>query len=107
MNEPRILIVDDSAPSRAFVRATLEQHGHVVSEASTGAEALAQCEREHLDCVLLDIRLPDLDGVEVCNRLRALPIGAELRIIFLTGVRDVETYDRAPPPAPTTSSPNP
>jgi signal transduction histidine kinase len=52
-------------------------------------------ERDPPDCVLLDVRMPGLDGFAVCERIRALPGGADVPIVFLTALRDVETFDRA------------
>jgi DNA-binding response OmpR family regulator len=44
---------------------------------------------------LLDVRMPEMDGFAVCERLRTLPQGAETPILFLTALRDVDTFDRA------------
>jgi len=90
-----VLVVDDNAENRALAQATLEDEGFTVRLASSGAEALEAFEREPADCVLLDIRMPGLDGIEVCRRLRALPHGADVPILFLTAQRDVDTFDRA------------
>lgn len=74
---------------------TLEDEGHRVVLASGGEEAIAVFERERLDCVLLDVRMPEVDGFTACERIRALPHGAETPILFLTALRDVDTFDRA------------
>lgn len=50
---------------------------------------------ERPDCVLLDVRMPGVDGPATCQRIRALPGGDEVPIIFVTALRDVETFDRA------------
>ena len=66
-----VLIVDDDAGFRASARALLERHGfEVVSEAEDGAGALRQADLLRPDVVLLDVQLPDLDGIEVAERLR-------------------------------------
>lgn len=65
-----VLIVDDHDPYRAWARVVLEQAGYaVVGEAADGAHGLAAARRLHPDAVLLDIRLPDIDGFEVARRL--------------------------------------
>ncbi len=90
-----ILVVDDIASNRALLQAALEDAGHRVLEAAGGAEALVMFERELPDCVLLDVRMPGLDGFEVCTRMRALPGGAEVPILFVTALRDIDTFDHA------------
>jgi two-component system, sensor histidine kinase and response regulator len=90
-----ILVVDDQASNRELVRHTLVEEGHNVLVAASGAEAFALWERGPPDCVLLDIRMPDLDGFAVCERLRKLPGGAETPILFLTAVRDVDAFEQA------------
>jgi two-component system sensor histidine kinase/response regulator len=90
-----VLVVDDNDANRSLARHTLEDEGYRVLEASAGEEALAIVEREGPDCILLDVRMPGMDGFAVCERLRALPRGADTPVVFLTALRDVETFDRA------------
>lgn len=90
-----VLVVDDNAENRALARATLEDEGYRVALAVSGEEGLAAFERERPDCVLLDIRMPGMDGITACTRLRALPGGAEVPILFVTAQRDIDTFDRA------------
>jgi signal transduction histidine kinase len=66
-----VLIVDDHEAGRFVKRRTLERVGLTVLEASTGAEALAIAARESPDVILLDVHLPDINGMEVTRRLRA------------------------------------
>jgi len=91
----KILVVDDNAENRALVEATLGDEGHEVVAAENGARALELFEREPPDCVLLDVRMPGMDGFAVCAALRALPGGADVPVLFLTASRDVDTFDRA------------
>ena len=66
-----VLIVDDHAGFRRAARALLEAEGYVVvAESATGGEALEAAGRLHPQVVLLDVGLPDLDGLEVCRRLQ-------------------------------------
>ena len=90
-----VLVVDDNDANRSLARHTLEDEGYRVLEASAGEEALAIVEREAPDCILLDVRMPGMDGFAVCERLRALPRGADTPVLFLTALRDVETFDHA------------
>jgi two-component system OmpR family response regulator len=66
----RAVVVDDDADIRLLVRKTLEMQGFEVFEADSGAEALLSIQNNLPDVVTLDLNLPDLDGVEVCRRLR-------------------------------------
>lgn len=91
----RVLVVDDNAENRALARATLEDEDVPVVLAATGHEAIAEFSRAPVDCVLLDIRMPGMDGITVCERLRALPGGDGVAILFVTAQRDVDTFDRA------------
>ena len=90
-----ILIVDDNAENRAFAQATLEDEGYRVVLAFGGEAGVAAFASEHPDCVLLDVRMPGLDGPATCERLRALPGGGDVPVLFVTAQRDVETFDRA------------
>jgi two-component system, sensor histidine kinase and response regulator len=90
-----VLVVDDNAENRALAQATLEDEGFVVELASNGEQALAAFARTAFDCVLLDVRMPGMDGIAVCNRMRAQPNGPDVPILFVTAQRDVETFDRA------------
>lgn len=67
---PKVLVVDDNAENRALAQATLEDEGYEVLLAGSGEEALALFEAHGPDCVLLDVRMPDMDGFEVCSRRR-------------------------------------
>jgi len=97
-NEQRhdvVLVVDDNASNRALAQATLEDEGYRVALAASGEAALAAFGTAKPDCVLLDIQMPGMDGVVVCQRIRELPGGADVPIVFLTAQRDVDTFDRA------------
>jgi signal transduction histidine kinase len=91
----KILVVDDNEANRSLAKATLEDEGYEVVLATGGAEGIAMFEADPPDCVLLDVRMPNVDGFAVCSRLRALPQGVETPILFLTALRDVDTFDRA------------
>lgn len=92
---PKVLVVDDNEANRILVEETLRGENYEVSVAATGEEAIAIFERERHDLVLLDIRMPGLDGFATSAKLRELDGGAETPIVFLTALRDLETYDRA------------
>ena len=90
-----ILVVDDNAENRALAEATLTDDGYRVVLARSGEAGIAAFERERPDCVLLDVRMPGIDGPTACERIRALPGGGDVPIVFVTAQRDVDTFDRA------------
>ena len=90
-----MLVVDDNQQNRALAKATLEPEDYEVVLASNGEEALRCFEQQTPDCILLDVRMPGMDGPETCRRLRALPGGADVPIVFLTASRDVDTFEAA------------
>jgi two-component system KDP operon response regulator KdpE len=67
----RILVVEDEAPIRRFLRASLEAQEHRVVEATTGREGLSLAATAAPDLILLDLGMPDMDGLDVLRRLRA------------------------------------
>lgn len=79
---PKILVVDDDAAIRRLLRNTLVRADYAVVEAANGREALAQAGAEHPDAVLLDLGLPDRDG------LALIPLLAAGRVILVVSARD-------------------
>ncbi len=69
-NQKRILVVEDEGAIRQTLRYNLTREGYQVTEAATGSTALAMARREHPDLILLDLMLPELNGLEVCRVLR-------------------------------------
>jgi CheY-like chemotaxis protein len=90
MPEVRVLIVDDEPDIRATVSAMLEIEGYMVSEAANGADALAAVEMNPPDVILLDMRMPVLDGwgfaAEMRRRNHAIPI------VVMTAARDAARW---------------
>ncbi len=86
VNGRSVLVIEDEEEIASLVRAYLERDGYRVTWAGTGAEALAELEREQPQLIVLDIGLPDGDGFDLCRRLRA---GSRVPIIMLTA-RDEE-----------------
>ena len=90
-----VLVVDDNAENRALAEAILVDEGYAVLLATGGEEGVQMFDRERPDCVLLDVRMPGVDGFEACRRMRALDGGPDIPIIFLTAQRDLDTFDNA------------
>ncbi|MCA8966365.1 MAG: response regulator, partial [Planctomycetes bacterium] len=91
---PRILGVDDSAQNRTLIELYLQGTEFELVTASSGHEALELCRRQQFDLILLDVVMPQLDGFEVCRRLKNDPRTAFVPVIFLTG-RLGDESDRA------------
>lgn len=83
---PNILIVDDDPHLAEVLRFALEQSGHRVSTASNGVLALRAVALQAPDLIVLDVLMPELDGTEVCRRLRAE--GSRIPILFLSSRAD-------------------
>lgn len=66
----RILVVDDDANTRMFLQAVLENNGYTVSQASNGRRALEVMDKEHIDLVVLDVMMPEMDGYEFTKIVR-------------------------------------
>ena len=87
---PRILLIEDDPRLAGLVTEYLGEAGFVVSTAATGRAGLDRIGREHYDAVVLDLMLPDIDGLEVCRQLRAS--SSEVPVLMLTARGD--TMDR-------------
>lgn len=71
MNKPLILVVEDDAPVQNLIITTLKAHDYRFAAASTGGEAVMEAASHNPDVILLDLGLPDIDGVEVIHRIRS------------------------------------
>jgi DNA-binding response OmpR family regulator len=80
----KIVLVEDDADLFTLVKYNLEREGFTVSGLQTGKGVLELCRREHPDLIILDIMLPDSDGLEICKAIRAHPDLFEIPVIFLT-----------------------
>jgi DNA-binding response OmpR family regulator len=88
MNLPTILVVDDDPHKLRLVRQSHESEGFEVSTAVTGQQALNKLTRELPNLAIVDLKLPDIDGFEVCRRIQQYAI---VPVIMLTGVDNTET----------------
>lgn len=91
---PKILIVDDDEDSRLMLNFLLETWDYLVVEAKDGIEAVNLAERERPDLILMDVKLPCLDGFEVTRRIRQSEQTGGIPIVFLSGCAEPH-YRRA------------
>ncbi|OLP17400.1 hypothetical protein BST81_16525 [Leptolyngbya sp. 'hensonii'] len=86
LSNARILIVDDSADNLRVLSSTLTEQGYEVRAAKSGSMALMGAQTANPDLILLDIRMPEMDGYEVCQRLKQNPQTSEIPIIFISAL---------------------
>ena len=82
----RVLVVDDVPANVKLLEARLSAEYFDVTTAYSGAEALALCERAECDIVLLDVMMPDMDGFEVCRRLKSNPATHHIPVVMVTAL---------------------
>jgi putative two-component system response regulator len=90
-----ILVADDEPSARKLLRRILEPAGYLVHEAATGKEALAMAEDERPDLLILDITMPDIDGVAICQKIKGDPTTHLTPVIHITGLTTREQRLRA------------
>ena len=95
MSGKTVVIVDDEPAMVDMLTTFLTMKGFQVHGAYTGMAGLDAIEREQPDVVLLDLMLPDIDGFEVCRRLRSRPAYASLPVVIISARAETEAVERA------------
>jgi diguanylate cyclase (GGDEF)-like protein/PAS domain S-box-containing protein len=90
-----ILIVDDLINNLRLLRDTLQQHGYDVRSTTKGITALKVAKMLHPDLILLDIKMPDLDGYEICRQLKSDSETEDIPIIFLSAMSEIGNQSKA------------
>lgn len=85
----RVLVADDTESVRALFRKLLAAEGHDVIAVQDGAEALDAVQKHHPDVILLDVSMPQVDGLEVCRRLKSDPATRLTPVVLVTGMADM------------------
>jgi len=80
----KVVLIEDDADLYSLIQYNLEKEGFVMAGSQSGKGALELCRRERPDLIILDIMLPDSDGLEICKGIRANPELAHIPVIFLT-----------------------
>jgi two-component system, cell cycle response regulator DivK len=95
MSAGRILVVDDSDDVRSFLTRFLERSGYETLEAPTGEDAVEKAISEKPDLILMDIRLPDINGFDATEAIKNNPIAAQILIIAFSALLSVEWKQKA------------
>jgi CheY-like chemotaxis protein/MinD-like ATPase involved in chromosome partitioning or flagellar assembly len=86
----KILVVDDDGDTVMLVGTTLEKQGYTIISAQNGVEALEKAAQEHPDLILLDVMMPEMDGLEILRRLRSEPTTSDIHVIMFTAKSKVD-----------------
>ena len=88
--DPTILIVDDNSTNLSVLASFLEDHHFTVLVAQDGKDTFQKVQYSQPDLILLDVMLPDLNGFEICRRLKSTQISQDIPVIFMTALTDSE-----------------
>ena len=89
-NNDTLLIIDDEAANIQVISDFLETQGIEIMMAKNGADGISRALKGQPDLILLDIRMPDMDGYEVCHQLKSDKSTKEIPIIFMTGLTELD-----------------
>ncbi len=94
-NNYHILVVDDDRSMRLALKNVFKTEEYIIEEASDGLQAIALCQRNMPDLVLMDAMMPEVDGFVACERIRQLPNGADTPVLMVTALEDEESIVKA------------
>lgn len=92
---PSVLLIEDSDSLRALARRVLERLGFSVREAADGLTGLEILQEETAQLIILDVKMPGIDGFETCRRIRSLPRCQDVPVLMMTGLEDIESINMA------------
>jgi DNA-binding response OmpR family regulator len=87
---PQIMVVDDDADTVTILARHLQREGFVAIEAISGAECIRLVREMPIDVILLDLMMPEMDGFQVCRKLKENPSTAEIPVIMITARDDLD-----------------
>ena len=87
---PQIMVVDDDPDTVSILARHLQREGFVAIEAASGAECLKLARENPVDVILLDLMMPEMDGFQVCRKLKENPSTAEIPVIMITARDDLD-----------------
>ena len=92
---PNVLIIDDDETIRLLMRDALADKKYDITEASNGLDALKLIKKQRPSLVLLDVKMPGIDGFDVCNKIRNLYGDTDISIVMVTGLGDSTSIEKA------------
>jgi len=95
VEKPSVLVVDDDWINRELIQTVLSKAGYQVQTVSTGAQGLEMIAQNPPTLVILDLRLSDIDGLEVCRRIRTLPTERHIVVIIMSAMDNEATRTQA------------
>lgn len=90
MPETAILVVDDQPTILKVLHKFIKEHGFYVYIAESGERAISILDHINPELILLDICMPGMDGFETCRKIKQIPKTADIPVIFITGLKDVD-----------------
>lgn len=96
MREQTVLVVEDEQETLWTVEKVMEKVGYTTLSARTGADGIQKAVKYRPNAILLDVRLPDMTGFEVCKALKSRPETSDINIILVTGLDRAEVMSQAP-----------
>jgi two-component system, sensor histidine kinase and response regulator len=91
---PSILVIDDEPNNFDVIQTLLNNEDYIFHYASSGQRALDRVDRLQPDLILLDVMMPDLDGIEVCHRIKALPRWQSVPVVMVTALTDKTALEK-------------
>ena len=91
----KVLVIDDEEVNRKLMRESMEAAKFIVIEAEDGSDGIYLAKKEGPDVILLDLAMPDVDGIETCKRLKELEKTKDIPVIMLSAMNDKKLIDLA------------
>jgi CheY-like chemotaxis protein len=91
----KVLVIDDEAKALTLLKCSLEEYGFTVNTAVSGQEGIAQAQKLVPQVIILDVRMPEMDGWETCIKLKQNIVTKGIPVIFLTALSEKRNIERA------------
>ncbi len=106
MSDVNILVVDDTPDNLRLLASLLSEQGYIIRPAASGSQALRAAREERPNLILLDVKMPEMDGYEVCERLKADEDTHDIPVIFISALGGLRIKSKGLRLGESTTSPN-